>query len=304
MTIIADGNDVSSYIGTITWSGDVTQMARMLAFDYLYTDLSANVMQMEISVGSRILMYSDGSGLLFDGIVISEEFDEAEIKKSIQAADYAFYLKSEVYGEFEGTPEQVAAKVLSMFGIEFGQLPRADTDIHILSTGDKTIWQVISEAYDAVADGVYIRMQGTVLNIERIGSYSAGVVTGDDYVISAKYKSSMENMVNRVAVIDGKSELMQIIDGGDMRYGVIQKVYRHEDGSKNPVKEAEKLFQAMENSGSICVRGNVAYTAGRSIIVEKVNSRIQGLFRITSDSHTFSSGQHIVNLTLDFSGVV
>lgn len=304
MIITADGVDVSSYISTATWSGDISQMARKLSFDYLYTDLSKDIMQIEISVGSRVAMYSDGGELLFDGIVITEEFDEAEIKKNIQAADYAFYLKSEMYGEFKGTPAQVASEVLSMFGIEAGEILSAEGDIDIVATGDKTIYQILTEAYASVEEGINIYMTGTAVNIEKAGARPAGTVTGDESVISAKYKSSMENMVNRVAVINAKSELVMNVDSEDVQLGIVQKVYKHDEKDKDAMEEAKKLFHSLENSGSIHVRGNVNFTAGRSIIVEKVNSKIQGLFTITSDSHTFSSGQHTASLTLDFSEVV
>lgn len=304
MIIIADKNDISSYVGTITWSGDLNQMARKLAFDYLYTDLTQNIEQIEISVGSRILMYSDNSELLFDGIVISEEFDEADIKKNIQAADYAFYLKSEVYGEFKGAPSHVVSTVFSMFDIPVGQLPEVSGKVNILATGDKTIHQVVTEAYETSGNKVYIYMTGTVVNIEKVGNRLAGLATGDDSVISAKYKSSAENMINRVAVINDKSQFITNIDSEDTKYGIIQKVYKHDSKDKDMLTEAAKLFKSLDNSGSVSVKGDISYTAGRSIIVEKVNSRIQGMFIITSDSHTFSSGQHTVNLTLDFSGVV
>lgn len=304
MIIIADNIDVSSYVSTITWSGDINQMARKLAFDYLYTDIAQDIMRVEISVGSRVLMYSDNGILLFDGIVISEEFDEADIKKSIQAADYAFYLKNEVYGEFKGTPRHVASTVLAMSGIEAGQMPDEAGEVKILATGDKTIYQVITEAYESVGSRVYIHMTGTVLNVEKIGSCLAGKVTGDDSVSGAKYKSSMENLINRVAVINARSSLVANIDSKDTQYGIIQKVYKHDSKDKDMMTEAMKLFRSLENSGSISVKGGIGYTAGRSIVVEKVNSRIQGLFNITSDSHTFSSGQHTASLTLDFSGVV
>lgn len=304
MIIIADNVDISSYIGTITWSGDINQMARKLAFDHLYTDISQDIVQIEISVGSRVLMYSDDDVLLFDGIVISEEFDESDVKKKIQAADYAFYLKSEVYGEFKGTPRHVAATVLAMFGIDVGQMPEDAGEVDILATGDKTIHQVITEAYASAGSSVYIYMTGTMLNVEKIGSRPAGIVTGDDSVISAKYKSSMENMINRVAVIDASSSLIANVDSGDTKYGIIQKVYRHDGKDKDMMTEAMKLFRSLENSGSISVKGDISHTAGRSIIVGKVDSTIQGIFNITSDRHTFSSGQHTADLTLDFSGVV
>lgn len=304
MIIIADGVNVSSYIGTITWSGDINQMARKLAFDYLYTDISQDIVPTEISIGSRVIMYSDDEELLFDGIVITEDFDESEIKKNIQAADYAFYLKSEVYGAFKGTPCHVTNMVLAMFGIDVGQIPDDTGKVDILATGDKTIYQVITEAYESVGSRVYIHMTGTMLNVEKIGACLAGIVTGDDSVISAKYKSSMENMINRVAVINTSASLITTVDSEDTQYGIIQKVYKHDSKDKDMMAEAVKLFKSLENSGSVSVKGNISYTAGRSIIVEKVNSRIQGLFYITSDSHTFSSGQHTVNLTLDFSEVV
>lgn len=305
MRIEADGIDVSNFIGTVTWSGDVTQMARKLAFTYLYTDLSTDIEVVEINIGNRILAYDDSGDLIFDGIVITEEFEETDIKKSITAADYAFYLKNKVYGEFKGNPAQVVRKVLSMFDIPAGEILETAGDINILAAGDKTIYQIIEEAYSAEADGVYIKMIGTTLNIEKIGTICVGTYTGDDFVTSAKYKSSIENMVNTVAIIDGNSRLVnRTSNEDDLIYGVIQEVYKHDDEKKNALDEARKLMKAVENSGSITINGDYSVTAGTSIIVEKVNSRIQGLFKITSDSHSITNGQHTTTITLDFTKVI
>ena len=305
MRIEANGVDVSNFIGTVTWSGDVTQMARKLAFTYLYTDLSTDIEVVEINIGNRILAYDDSGDLIFDGIVITEEFEETDIKKSITAADYAFYLKNKVYGEFKGNPAQVVRKVLSMFDIPAGEILEAAGDINILAAGDKTIYQIIEEAYSAEADGVYIKMIGTTLNIEKIGTICVGTYTGDDFVTSAKYKSSIENMVNTVAIIDGNSRLVnRTSNEDDLIYGVIQEVYKHDDEKKNALDEARKLMKSVENSGSITINGDYSVTAGTSIIVEKVNSRIQGLFKITSDSHSITNGQHTTTITLDFTKVI
>ncbi len=305
MRIEANGIDVSNFIGTVTWSGDVTQMARKLAFTYLYTDLSTDIEVVEINIGNRILAYDDSGDLIFDGIVITEEFEETDIKKSITAADYAFYLKNKVYGEFKGNPAQVVRKVLSMFDIPAGEILETAGDINILAAGDKTIYQIIEEAYSAEADGVYIKMIGTTLNIEKIGTICVGTYTGDDFVTSAKYKSSIENMVNTVAIIDGNSRLVnRTSNEDDLIYGVIQEVYKHDDEKKNALDEARKLMKAVENSGSITINGDYSVTAGTSIIVEKVNSRIQGLFKITSDSHSITNGQHTTTITLDFTKVI
>ena len=131
MRIEANGLDVSNFIGTITWSGDVTQMARKLAFTYLYTDLSTDITNIEINIGNRILAYDDDNVLIFDGVVITEEFEETDIKKSITAADYAFYLKNKVYGEFKGNPAQVVRKALSMFDIAAGSILETVSYTHL-----------------------------------------------------------------------------------------------------------------------------------------------------------------------------
>lgn len=305
MKIIADDMDVSNLIGSVTWSGDVTQMARKLSFTYLYTDLTPDIQLVEINVGSRIIAFDDDNNNIFDGIVITEEFDESDIKKSIQAADYAFYLKSKVYGEFNGTPAQIVNKVAALFDISIGELPDAAGDISILAAGDKTIYQVIEEAYESVPEGIYIKMAGTTLNVEKIGSIEVGPITGDDFVTGAKYKSSIENMVNRVAIIDGNSSLVNVRDKQeDLIYGIVQEVYKHDDSKKDAIEEAEKLFKSVENSGSITINGDYRIIAGRSVIVEKVSSQIQGLFKVTSDSHSISNGQHTTTVTLDFTKVV
>ena len=305
MRIYADGRDVSDFIGNIGWSGDVSQMARKLSFDYLYTDISNDVELVEISVGSRIYVENEMAAGIFDGIVIDEEYEEADIKKSIQAADYAFYLKSKVYGAFKGTPKQIASQVLAQFGISAGTLLDVQDSVEILATGDKTIYQIITEAYGNVEEGIHIFMTGIFLNVEKIGSIQVGPVSGDDFVTGARYKSSMENMINRVAVIDNNSSLIKVIDRAeDFKYGIVQEVYKHSDDKKNPIDEAMKMFRTIENSGSITCKGDFMFMAGRAVIVEKVNSKIQGVFNITSDSHTISNGLHTVSLTLDFKGVI
>lgn len=302
MIVEVNGSDISSFIKSIKWNGDKSQMARKLSVSYLHTSISPNVQKIEVSLGDRIVMRGDAGKLLFDGIVIDEEKDDADTEKNITAADYAFYLKSEVYGQFEGTPAQVTAQVLNMFGIPAGSIMDAPGNISILATGDKTIYQVIDEAYAGVTEGINLYMDSLNLCIEKAGAVIAGTVTGNDYIIKAKYKSSMENMVNRVAVIDKNSKLVNVIDSSDIQYGVVQKVYKQEEG-KDATAEAIKEFKSIENSGSITVRGNTNFLTGRSIVVQAKNSKLQGIFKITSDSHSFSDTEYTTDLTLDFTEV-
>lgn len=295
MQISADGMDISSLIETISWSGDENQMARKLTFSYLYTNQDPNIRKAETTYGSRIQMAD-----LFDGIAVSEERTESGITKSITAYDYAWYLKSKVHGTFEGSPAAVTVTVCAQAGITVGTLYDEPKKVEIVTTGEKTIYQVITEAYDGLDCHVY--MQGQTLCVEKYGSVQAGIVTGDDSVTDATYKASIENMVNRVGIVSGGKVVGEVVGLGT-EYGQIQEYYKAEKG-KDSMEEARKLLKGIEESGKITVAGNPALVTGRSVIVQKVNSRIQGLFTIISDEHSISDAQYTTTLGLRFEEVV
>lgn len=295
MQILADGMDISSLIETISWSGDENQMARKLTFSYVYTNQDPNIRKAEVTYGSRIRMAD-----LFDGIAVSEERTESGITKSITAYDYAWYLKGKVHGTFEGSPAAVAAAVCAQAGIAVGALYDEAKEVEIVTTGEKTIYQVITEAYDGL--DCYVSMQGQTLCVEKYGSVLAGTVTGDDSVTDATYKASIENMVNRVGILSG-DKLVGEVTGLGAEYGQVQEYYKAEEG-KDPMEEARKLLKGIEESGKITVVGNPAFVTGRSVIARKVNSRIQGLFTILSDEHSISDAQYTTTLGLRFEEVV
>lgn len=299
MNIFADGTDISSLIESANWSGDENQMARKLSFSYLYTDRDPNIVKVDVANGSRVLMLSEGQQL-FDGIVVTEEKSESGITKSITAYDYAWYLKSKAYGTFKGTPAGVTAAVCTQEGILTGQLYEEAKEVNIVSTGDKTIYQVITEAYDGLDCHVY--MDGQTLCVEKYGTELAGTVTGEDYVMDAVYKASVENMVNRVSILSGDS-LAGEVTGLGPEYGQIREYYTAESG-KDAQEEAKKMIKGIEASGKITVQGNCSFLTGRAIIVQKVNSRIQGRFTIISDEHSLADAQHTATLGLRFEEVV
>ena len=298
MNIYADGADISSLVETINWSGDENQMARKLSVSYLYTSRDPSIRRAEVAVGSRIQL-TDGV-LLFDGIVVSEEKSEAGITKKVTAYDYAWYLKSKVQGTFKGSPAAVTAAVCAKAGIATGALHDEGKELTIISTGEKTIYQVITEAYDGLDCHLY--MMGQTLCMEKYGTVTAGVVSGDDAVTDATYKASIENMVNRVGILSGDA-LVGEVAGLGPQYGQIQEYYKAEEG-KDPMEEAAKLLKGIEESGKIAVVGNSAFQTGRAVIVQKVNSRIQGRFTIISDDHAVSNAQYTTTLGLRFEEVV
>ncbi|MCM1561960.1 MAG: hypothetical protein NC123_20880 [Butyrivibrio sp.] len=147
-------------------------------------------------------------------------------------------------------------------------------------------------------------MDGMSLCIEKYGAELAGAVTGDDYVTDGSYKSSIENMVNKVVLLDAADQPVGEVTNGLQQYGTIQDAYKISGSEVNLTAEAEKLLKGIEESGKITVKGLPSFQTGKAVIVEKVNSKIRGWLVIISDSHTIRDAEHTASLGLRFDAVV
>ena len=300
MNIAVNGVDFSKHIESISWSGDENQLARKVAISYLYAPDSPGGHSMAAQKGGRLVM-SEGGKVLFDGIILTEERSESSITMKNTAYDYAWYLKSKALGVYKGTPGAVATKVCEENGIPCGSIYDPGGEVEVISTGEKSISQVIAAAYEG--KDVYVYMEGMSLCIEKYGTILAGTVTGDDYETDGTYKSSAENMVNRVVILNAAEEPVGEVTNGLTEYGIIQDAYKISGSEADPTKEAEKLLKGIEESGKIVVKGKPEFQTGRAVIVEKAGSKIRGRFAIISDSHSISDAQYTVTLGLRFETV-
>lgn len=301
MNIYSNGKDLSKYIESVTWSGDENQLARKLSITYLYTPRSNPARTLSAAKGDRMTM-ADGGTQYFDGIVVREERTESGITMQNMAYDYAWYLRSKALGIYKGSPADVVRQVCSENGIPVGSLYPLAGAVEVISTGEKSISQVISAAYDG--SDAHIYMQGNSLCIEKYGEELAGTVTGDDYVTNASYTSSAENLVNKVILLDAQDQPAGELTNGYTEYGTVQDAYKISGDEQDISKEAKKLLKGIEESGNIVVKGNPAFVTGKAVIVEKVNSKIRGRFTIISDSHSMKGADYSTTLGLRFESVV
>ena len=300
MNVAVNGVDFSKHIENISWSGDENQLARKVTISYLYAPESPGIHNLAAGKGGRLVM-SEGGQVLFDGIIVTEERSESSITMKNTAYEYACYLKSKALGVYKGTPGVVAAKVCEENGIPCGSIYDPGGEAEVISTGEKSISQVIAAAYEG--EDVHVYMEGMNLCIEKYGAVLAGTVTGDDYVTDGTYKSSVENMVNRVVILNAAEQPLGEVTNGQTGYEIIQDAYKISGSEADPAKEAEKLLKGIEESGKIVVKGKPEFQTGRAVIVEKAGSKIRGRFVIISDSHSISDAQYTVTLGLRFETV-
>lgn len=300
MNVYVNGTDFSKEIESIQWSGDENQLARKVKLSYLYAPRSTPAYTRAIAKGDRITL-ADGD-TLFQGIVISEERSENSVTMQNTAYDYAWYLRSKAFGVYKGSPAEVILQMCAENGIPCGTLYDPGGEVEIITAGEKSISQVVKEIYEG--QDVHVYMRGMSLCTEKYGTELAGTVTGDDYVTDASYTSSIENLVNRVVMLDANEQPVGEVTNGLTQYGTISEAYKISGDELDAGKEAEKLLKGIEESGKIVVRGNTRFVTGRAIIVEKVNSKIRGRFVIISDMHDIKDASYVTTLGLRFESVV
>ena len=302
MVITVNGKDISAWIEKVTWSGDGSQIARKLSFTYAFTREDSNIPLIIVDNGNQVAAYE--GGLIFLGIVIQTSRKESGVTISVNAVDLAWFTgKVKAYGVYRGSPAEITAKVCGEYGIPVGELLGGGTPTEIISTGDKSIYQIIEGAYSEM--GHYLYMSGDTLNVKAAGMEVVAHLSGNTGITDATYTSSIEAMVNKVVILDGSSSYLGEVAREEQvaAYGLMQETYKQEQG-KDTETEAQKLLKGVEESGNITAQGEIACIAGKAVYITDVNTNITGCFRIAADTHNFEGPSHMMTLTLEFKEVV
>lgn len=302
MRVIVNDRDITQLVQNVSWSGDLTQNARKACVKYLYST-SAELPRVPAVKGDTLGIYSEDGILRFLGIILTVESSVSSPVVSVAAADVMWYLgKNKTYKVYEGLPQDVVRAACAEFNVTVGALPLLEAPVRVMSTGDKTIMQVISEAY---GNGYYTYASQASVCVAKRGEDLVAVLTTDGNVQDIKYKTSIEGMVNRVAIIDDKSELTGYVQNDpDLKYGLLQEVYKQEK-DKDAQAEARKLLKTESNSCSLNGwLGNWNCTAGKAVYIKDGGNGMAGVFLIKDDSHSISGGIHKMDLGVEVYGSV
>lgn len=289
MKLVVNDKDISQLYKKIQWSGDKKQRTRSLSASYLYKK-GSGIPEVTVGNGDTVALYDDSGKQRFIGIVKSVEASLSGVTAQILASDVLWYLgKNKVGKVYTGQADVITQQVCADFNIPIGNIPVVSGEKTIISTGEKTIYQVISEAY---GDGYYIFAEGAAVSVAAEGSEIVAVISGEGNLLEAKYKTSIENMVNRVLIMDDNGNVAgSVQNDGDLVYGLMQGTYKQEK-DKDARTEALKLLKQSENTCSIEGLGNWDCVSGKAVYVLDASNGMLGKYVITDDTHTFESGTH------------
>nr|DAN30788.1 MAG TPA: 43 kDa tail protein [Caudoviricetes sp.] len=296
MKLIVDNKDITNLCISATWSGDIDERSRSLSFTYLYNP-KISMPLVKVEIGNSINLFDDKNRLLYVGVVTEVSSSLSGSDVSITSRDVLWYLgKNKLAGVYTGSAEAITRKILDEFSIPVGNLESTSVDKTIISTGDKTIYKAISEAY---GEDYYIVALGEKVEVRKKGSEVVAVLSGKANLIDASYKKSMEDMINRVIVLnDDNGKVFEISAEENLKYGILQEVIKAEKDKDVSVSAKEKLVEIKDDS-TITATGNFDIISGKAVIIQDTSNNFTGKFLVTSDSHSFSGGEHTMSLTVE-----
>ena len=253
--LTAGGKDLSQLVEKVTWSGDSKQVARKLAFSIATRSTDRFLPKVTINEGDSVL-FKDGDRILFGGPIFDIEKSASGNLTTYTAFDLMFYINnSDISKVFDDTPEAITAWICSHLGVPLGSASPTGIKVYLPWLGKKA-YEAIMAAYTTASrqnGKKYIPLMQNVNQVCVIekGALCGVVLDGGYNLTDAAYKTSLQKLVNRVIVTDQNGNQTSVVEdaGSQSNYGVVQRVYKQEEG-KDAASEAKALLYTMDQSAT------------------------------------------------------
>ncbi|MFL0248858.1 terminase [Clostridium neuense] len=308
--------DITGYLKTIEWSGDLSQCARKIEGTLAYSIFDKNQPHVQIGPGTLIWLVDDEIGEFFRGIVFDRELNSSE-EVTFTAYDYLIYfLKSKGTYNFQNMlPEDIAEKVCSDAGVETGNIENTGVKVSFLSQNE-AFYNIIMKAYTKVSKAsngklqYFPRIVGEKLEIIEKGKVVPNFELRPDLNMnSCDYSDNIEDMINRVKIYDDKNNYLGVVEDAEhiTEFGVLQDTYTVEEG-KNPNAEANLMLKGAETETTVEAIGNMNCITGFGVRTKIFYMDVlsDAVWYIDSDNHTFDveTGKHTMELVLHSSNLM
>ena len=314
-----DNFDITDYILKYEWSGDVSQAARKLEFSIAHNtqEKDSTFAPLNLILGGFITLAekteeSTEETEFFTGRIFFRKRSTDGYTFEFTAYDDMIYLaKSHISMLFECSVSDGIKEICKYMGIEVAEdMPSIPTTVSFFAD-DKSCTEAINMLLDKAKEDPAVNKEYSALCIngaitcvpkgEMIDGY---VATDKTNVVSSEHSESVEDMVNRVIMVDEKGSVCQTFTNTDdqTHFGTLEKVYKakppKEGESVDNVAGAKAMLSRTKEESSLQGLGYIQCIAGYSIKVQEEN--LKGDFFIKADSHNFENNAHTMQLTLEY----
>lgn len=307
--LIVSGNDITSYVGSLSWQNSIDELATKMSFEVAKSD-THYVNTYTPQLGDIVNLCTNIE--IFRGIVIA--VDDGDLyRNKYTVCDFGWYLNKskETYQFNNMNTKKAVIRLCSDFNIPIDTIPELNTSITQIYI-DKCISDILSDILEKCGGGYNFDMTPNGIRIYKYGAiyaYPEFRITPNTHLIysptlkgSVSHSLSIEDMKNSVKVITETDKVYTVKavakDAGSIyKYGVLQDVFKidEKDGdantyAKNKLSELNKIKESFSIE---IIEAVSSYTrAGALITVDDVN------YLIESADHSIKNGIHYVKLGL------
>lgn len=309
---VTTGVDLTPWIISYEWSGDLEQAGRKLNFKIAYTTKDNAWMNPAINLGDEIMLYcidptAGGQFDLFHGKIFMQSRESSSYEMEFVAYDKLIYLaKSKYTLKFSKAPvKDVLSTVASKAGLTLGRV--ADDLTYTVDfvadgmTGTEIIKKALEQGRKKSGKSYHIYLDAQdKLNVVRADTIIQGyAITDMTNLTTASHSASIEDMVNRVEITDKDGHVIgAVTNSNDVKaYGTIQSVYKV-DNKQDTQSSAKALLKSVSEHSEVEALGNIQCIAGYAVEIQE--EQLKGTFLIVSDSHTIENNRHMMKLTLRY----
>lgn len=306
--------NITNVVSNINWSGSTSQVARTAEIAVLNAPYDKNItsLKINIAVGDIIKLIEDDE-CIFIGQIKTKEKASAPGTVSYYAVDFMQHLLSSegVYNFKNKTPEDITKRICADIEVKTGEIVKTGKNIKKMIIDGDNFYVIIMKAYTKVSKETgkkYIcRMNGTKLTVVVKGTVVKKFILSDnENITDTQYQETIENAVNVVKIYDDeKKQIGEIRDEESIKkYGIFQKIYTKEKGIDAKVA-AKHMLTGVEKTVSLeAIEGNIECISGNGVQVYDAATRLNGLFWIESDTHTWENNVHTMSLEISFKNLM
>lgn len=307
--LLADGVDISSYAGGLSWQNSIDELSTKLTFSVAKSDTRYVNPYMPIC-GSIINLYTNAE--IFRGIVISVD-DGAANSNTYTVCDFGWYLNKskETYQFNHMTAYKAITKMCADFNIPIDSIPQLEKEIKQIYV-DKTISDIIADILNLCGGNYNYDVTPRGLRIYKFGelyAYPEFRITPNTQLLYSpslrggiSHSVSIEEMKNSIKVIseaDSVYTVQTLLRDNDSiaKYGFLQEVVKIDTEKENAAEVAKEQFEALsqptETYSAEIIEAVDSYTrAGEIIVIDDVE------YLIESTDHSITNGVHHNSLSL------
>lgn len=302
--------DITQLVGSVTWSGDFQEASRTLEFDMIVSPYDKNIPKVDVKCGDVVKFYENNTEL-FRGYVLFRRRSYNSTKMSFECLDRGFYLiNNEGAYNFKGkTPEEVAKKLCSDFGIPVGSIASTGYKFDKKFTGTN-LDEIIMTFY-TLASTKNNKKYMALFKEDKLNVIEKGVKVLDvefhngNNIIDSTFSEDIRDIKSKVTVIDDDGKVIHTkVDNNLVKlYGSFQKVLKKEEG-KDYKDQANKAIKDISQKAEIKGFGDTSCVTGYGVHVKDGYTGLTGLFYIDQDKHKWENGVYTIELTLNFKNIM